>query len=121
MGWWHRALDIAKELPTVKRPAISPDPGSKRQRKLAEARVRRQQHLDDHLQEAFEEMQHPQVEGIGEESAPFNIVHEVWEQARMLGKTQAPCLEEKREHFPHFLQDRDMPARDRLASSYANW
>eukprot|EP00959_Pyramimonas_sp_CCMP1952_P155790 3258483-Pyramimonas_sp.AAC.1 len=37
MGWWHRALDIAKELPTVKRPTMLPDPASKRQRKLAEA------------------------------------------------------------------------------------
>ncbi|CAK0851793.1 unnamed protein product, partial [Prorocentrum cordatum] len=62
-----------------------------------------------------------EVKDSGEESAPSNIDHEAWEQARMLEKTQAPFLEEKREPVPHFLPDRDMPARGRLAPSYADW
>ncbi|CAK0829291.1 unnamed protein product, partial [Prorocentrum cordatum] len=45
----------------------------------------------------------------------------VWEQARMLEKTQDSRLGENRELFPHFLQDRGAPARCRLASSCASW
>ncbi|CAK0828547.1 unnamed protein product, partial [Prorocentrum cordatum] len=121
VGWWHRALDIAKELPTVKRPTLLPDPESKRQRNPAEARAHRQQQLDDHLQEAFGNMQHQHEDSIEEGSVPFSISHEVWEQARMLEKTQDSCLEENRELTPHFLPDRDIPARGRLASSCASW
>eukprot|EP00959_Pyramimonas_sp_CCMP1952_P351559 7365962-Pyramimonas_sp.AAC.1 len=121
LGWWHRALDIAKELPTVKRPTILPDPQSKRHRKLAEARARRQQQLDDQFQEALENLQLQQEDSIGEGSVPFSISHKVWGQARMLEKTQDSCLGENRELFPHFLQDRDIPVRGRLASSYASW
>eukprot|EP00959_Pyramimonas_sp_CCMP1952_P126464 2645004-Pyramimonas_sp.AAC.2 len=51
MGWWSGTMITAKALPTVPRPTVRPDPPSKRHHeKLREAKMKRHESLEQHLQ-----------------------------------------------------------------------
>ncbi|CAK0911795.1 unnamed protein product, partial [Prorocentrum cordatum] len=54
-AWWHRKMQIPKELATPPRPRKLADPNSKRTRKRQEERQRAEERLEPHLREAFQE------------------------------------------------------------------
>ncbi|CAK0809046.1 unnamed protein product, partial [Prorocentrum cordatum] len=78
MGWWNRTMITAKGLPTLPRPTTRPDQESKRQKKLQEAKMKRLERLEEHLQETYEELNREPSASVS--SVAFAISTEHWKQ-----------------------------------------
>ncbi|CAK0875438.1 unnamed protein product, partial [Prorocentrum cordatum] len=138
--WWHRKLDIARELPTVPRPKKQADPNSKRQKGIQKAKEERRARLHEHLQAAFDEM-YDELGGDDDEreAAPtttFNIPGQVWEDASAAvdARGLAPgvtawerpaspltATSRSQESKDHFLLTRDPQGQQKIDSHFARW
>ena len=128
--WWHRVMQLPKQLPTVGRPVKEADPNSKRQKSLAERRQRAKARLQEELQDAYEELHSWPTTAITDssDSVTFEIPLDLWRAAAatVAGqeervKEPKPSVDPNDSASSHFLLTRNLEAQEQVASAFGNW